>query len=54
MFGAQPAVELARQIENGAETRSTAGLAERVQAVAVEVDKVVQALAALAPPESPP
>jgi len=54
MFGARPAVELARQIENGAETRSTAGLAERVQAVAVEVDKVVQALAALAPPESPP
>ena len=54
MFGARPAVELARQIEDGAEHRRTAGLAERVQAVAVEVDKVVQALAALAPPESPP
>ncbi|MCV2362837.1 PAS domain-containing protein [Paucibacter sp. DJ1R-11] len=54
MFGAQPAVELARQIEHGAEHRRTAGLAERVQAVAMEVDKVVQALAALAPPESPP
>jgi len=54
MFGARPAVELAWQIEDGAEHRRTEGLAAHVQAVALEVAHLVQALNDLPPAETSP